>query len=126
MMPLEKQDDADLPNIRVRKRYVNDALTIPDDAPDAPQQIVRPWPSDKPLPKVEKIFHIYPDHAHHLAQVVRLETRVKYDKGLVDATGSHLDVGLKINSSSSSPKSNYHVDNDFDHHITPIVIIKSI
>ena len=63
MMPLEKQDDADLPNIRVRKRYVNDALTIPDDAPDAPQQIVRPWPSDKPLPKVEKIFHIYLDHA---------------------------------------------------------------
>ena len=30
-------------------------------------------------------------------QVVTLETRVKYDKGLVEATGSQTEVELKIN-----------------------------
>ena len=88
MMPLAKPDEADLPI----RRFVNDALTVPDNAPDVPQQILRPWPSDKQLPKVNGDHHLV---WHHLDdQVVTLETRVKYDKGLVDAVGGHLEVSI--------------------------------
>ena len=41
------------------------------------------------------IGHNLHRHGHH--QVVTLETRVKYDQGLVEATGGQTEVELKIN-----------------------------
>ena len=48
-----KQDEEHIPNL-VKGEDANDALTIPADATDVPQENVRPWPTDKPLPKVQK------------------------------------------------------------------------
>ena len=84
-----KQDEEHIPDL-VKGEEANDALTIPADATDVPQENVRPWPTNKELPKVGRrnISVIAKTD-----QVASLETRVKYDKGLVDATGGVLEVG---------------------------------
>ena len=50
------------------------------------------WPAGRSLPKVSTYFHLHQLHRDNLDQVASLETRVKYDKGLVDATGGDLEV----------------------------------
>ena len=95
-----KQDEEHIPDL-VKGEEANDALTIPADATDVPQENVRPWPTHKELPKVGRrnISVIAKTD-----QVASLETRVKYDKGLVDATGGVLEVGSSSSSSSSSSR----------------------
>jgi len=70
----------------------SDVLTIPDGAVDAPQENVRPWPTNKPLPKVAS-----------------LETRVKYDRGLVTATGSDLAAKQFISRAVEHAKTRLHM-----------------
>ena len=52
-----KQDDEHIPDL-VKEDNINesDVLTIPDNATDVPQGNVRPWPTNKPLPKVEHLL----------------------------------------------------------------------
>ena len=77
----------------MKAQYVNDALTIPDDAPRSSRMLrMQSWPAGRSLPKVSTYFHLHQLHRDNLDQVASLETRVKYDKGLVDATGGDLEV----------------------------------
>jgi len=86
-----KQDEEHIPNL-VKGEDANDALTIPADATDVPQENVRPWPTNKPLPKVAS-----------------LETRVKYDKGLRDATGSDTEAKRFISRAVEHAKTRLHM-----------------
>jgi len=86
-----KQDEEHIPDL-VKGEEANDALTIPADATDVPQENVRPWPTHKELPKVAS-----------------LETRVKYDKGLVDATGGVLEAKRFISRAVEHAKTRLHM-----------------
>jgi len=88
-----KQDDEHIPDL-VKEDNINesDVLTIPDNATDVPQGNVRPWPTNKPLPKVAS-----------------LETRVKYDRGLVTATGSELKAKQFISRAVEHAKTRLHM-----------------
>merc|ERR1719500_87643 len=86
-----KQDEEHIPDL-VKGEEANDALTIPADATDVPQENVRPWPTHKELPKVAS-----------------LETRVKYDKGLVDATGGALEAKRFISRAVEHAKTRLHM-----------------
>ena len=44
---------AELP-ILARGRFLNDAVTVPDEVPIARRMRSRPWPDSKSLPKVDK------------------------------------------------------------------------
>jgi hypothetical protein len=86
-----KQDEEHIPEL-VKGEDAADALMIPADATDNPQSNVRPWPTSKPLPKVAS-----------------LETRVKYDQGLVSATGGQTEAKRFISRAVEHAKTRLHM-----------------
>jgi len=84
-----KQDEEHIPEL-VKGEDALDALEIPAD--QQPQENVRPWPETKPLPKVAS-----------------LETRVKYDRGLVTATGGDTEAKRFISRAVEHAKTRLHM-----------------
>merc|ERR1719222_1154030 len=84
-----KQDEEHIPEL-VKGEDALDALEIPAD--QQPQENVRPWPETKPLPKVAS-----------------LETRVKYDRGLVTATGGDTQAKQFISRAVEHAKTRLHM-----------------
>jgi len=85
-----KQDEEHIPDLAKEAKV--DALEIPADAVDNPQQNVQQWPGNKPLPKVAS-----------------LETRVKFDQGLVSATGGRTEAKQFISRAVEHAKTRLHM-----------------
>ena len=70
-----KQDEEHIPDLAKEAKV--DALEIPVDAVDNPQQNVQQWPGSKPLPKVGKNF-LSSKHLDNISVIVKTDNFLFY------------------------------------------------